>query len=96
MAPRSTQISAHLSRGTRDLLDRYASAHGFKKAFLVEQALLHHLQALQDLPVSAIVPPRIVVTGESARRIAAAIRRPAPPTAAMRELMKRGRDSGGA
>ena len=44
-----TQISAHISEETRDMVERYAGAHGMKKGALVEQALLHHLQALREL-----------------------------------------------
>ena len=42
-----TQISAFISKETRDKVERYADAHGLKKGALVEQALLHHLQALR-------------------------------------------------
>jgi hypothetical protein len=44
-----TQISAYISETTKEQVERYAQAHGVKKGHLVEEALLHHLQALRDL-----------------------------------------------
>ncbi len=56
------QISAGISQGTKQLLERYSRAHGVKKQFLIESALLHHIQALEELPTSIIIPPRLVVS----------------------------------
>ena len=64
-------------------------ATGVKKGHLVEQALLHHLQALDELPAEYIVHPRIVVsrkTGEKLLRQAES----AKPTATLRKLMRDG------
>lgn len=80
------QISAVISEGTHSLLDAYASAHGLKKAHLVEQALLHHLQALDELPPDLIVPPRLVVSRQSGEKILDRLAHPRPPTPAMRAL----------
>jgi hypothetical protein len=52
---RETQISAVVSRTTSDLLERHVRATGVKKGHLVEQALRHHLQALQELPADVVV-----------------------------------------
>ena len=54
-----TRISAHISKETRELVEHYAAAHGVKKSTLVEQALLHYLQALRELPTDIIIPPRL-------------------------------------
>ena len=81
-----TQISAHVSVSTKKQLERYAEAHGLKQGHLVEEALLHHLQALRELPQDVIIPTRIVVTRESGERIARRLRNPRPPTEAMRKL----------
>lgn len=62
---RETQISAVVSRATSDLLDQHVRATGVKKGHLVEQALRHHLRALQELPADAIVHPKLVVTRRS-------------------------------
>jgi len=85
---RETQISALISGETRDLMERYVRRTGVKKGHLVEQALLHHLRALEDLPAEYIVHPRLVVsrkTGEELLRQAAV-----EPTPALRELMHDG------
>jgi hypothetical protein len=62
---REIQISAVVSRTTSELLERHARATGVKKGHLVEQALRHHLQALQELPADVVVHPKLVVTGKS-------------------------------
>ncbi|MBI5478091.1 MAG: hypothetical protein HY906_04505 [Deltaproteobacteria bacterium] len=83
------QISAQISATTRELMETYVRRTGVKKGFLVEQALLHHFQALEQLPAEFIVHPRIVVsraTGARMLRQEAAAR----PTPALRELMRDG------
>ena len=82
-----TQISAHISEETRDMVERYAGAHGMKKGALVEQALLHHLQALRELPADVIVPPRLELTQASFERIAKLAEKPRKPSKAMREFL---------
>jgi len=59
------QISALVSPATKELLERHVRATGVKKGHLIEQALRHHLQALQELPTDVIVHPKLVVTRES-------------------------------
>jgi hypothetical protein len=86
---KATQISALISETTRELMERHVRRTGVKKGHLVEQALLHHLQALDELPAEFVIHPRIVVsrkTGEKMLRQA----RTARPTAALRELMRDG------
>jgi hypothetical protein len=82
-----TQISAYVSDTTKELVERYVEAHGVKKGRLIEEALLHHLQALRELPADLIIPPRILVEQETFERVAELTRRPRKPTKAMRELM---------
>jgi uncharacterized protein (DUF1778 family) len=84
-----TQISAYISKETRDKIERYADAHGLKKGALVEQALLHHLQALHELPADIIIPPRIELSEASLDKVARLIARPRKPTKAMRALISR-------
>lgn len=86
---KATQISAVVSQSTTELLERHVRATGVKKGHLVEQALLHHLQALQELPADIIVHPRLVVTPESARSILREIES-GEPTDALRALMRDG------
>ncbi len=81
------QISAQVSKETKHRLETYSRAHGVKKQFLIENALLHFLRALDELPANVIVPPRVVVTQRSGRRLAALISGKRKPTRALVELM---------
>jgi hypothetical protein len=86
---RETQISAQISNTTRELMEKHVRQTGVKKGHLVEQALLHHLQALDELPAEFVIHPRIVVsrkTGEEMLRQTES----AEPTPALRELMRNG------
>jgi hypothetical protein len=82
-----TQISAIISTTTKDRLERYTEAHGLKKGAFIEEALLHHLQALDELPVDLIIPPRILLDPESFEQVAALVRTPPPPTEALTALL---------
>ena len=87
MAARQVQISSYVSEETRALLDEATEAHGLKKGYVIEEALLHHLLALRELPSDVVIPGRITLTEASARRVAKALASPQKPTAAMRALM---------
>jgi hypothetical protein len=89
-----TQISAHISESTKEQVERYADAHGVKKGALVEQALLHHLQALRELPADLIIPPRLELSADSFAAAAELVAKPRRPTKALRELMTGGRRRG--
>jgi len=65
----TTQISAHVSASTKALIEQYVRENGVTRGHLIEQAILHHLQALKELPPEAIVPTRVVLTEESARLV---------------------------
>jgi hypothetical protein len=82
------QISAVITRPTRELLERYSRATGVKKGHLLEMALLHHLRAIQEIPPEFIIPPRLVVSKGSGKALIASIRKPRKPTKAMRELLR--------
>ena len=86
---KATQISALVSDTTRDLLERHVRATGVKKGRLVEQALRHHLRALQELPADIIVHPRLVVTRKSGEVILREMEK-GKPTDALRDLMRDG------
>jgi hypothetical protein len=64
-----TLILILISRTIRDLLEGHIRATGVEKGHLVEQALRHHLQALQELPADVIVHPQLVVTRKSGEEI---------------------------
>ena len=82
-----SQISTYVSESTKRALERYAEAHGVKKGYLLEQALLHHLQALRELPADIVIPPRVTVSEDSFAKVAARVERPRKPTKTMRDLM---------
>lgn len=88
---KDTQISAVISQATKDLLDQHVRATGVKKGHLLEMALLHHLQALQQLPADILVHPRIVVSLRSAKEIQRRMDA-AAPTGALSDLMTRDDD----
>ena len=83
---REVQISAIIPATTRDLLERHVRATGMKKGRLIENALRHHLLALQELPADVIVQPKIVITRRSGGRVLRRLES-AKPTRALRELM---------
>lgn len=82
-----TQISAFISKTTRELLEQHVRASGVKKGHLVEQALRHHLQALDQLPADVIVHPRLVVSRRSGEAILKEIEQ-GRPTKDLRALMR--------
>ena len=89
---KTTQVSAQLSAPTRELLEKYVRATGVKKQHLIEQALLHHLQALQELPADIIVPARLVLTKRSGEEILDRLAARRRPTRALRALMVKDAD----
>lgn len=86
---KATQISALVSGTTRELLERHVRATGVKKGHLVEQALRHHLRALQELPADIIIHPRLVITRKAGAAVLREIDEGAP-TDALRGLMRDG------
>jgi hypothetical protein len=84
---RETQISAVVSRTTSELIERHVRATGVKKGYLVEQALRHHLQALQELPADVVAHPKIVVTRRSGDAILRQMES-GKSTAALRRLLR--------
>jgi hypothetical protein len=86
---KETQISALVSRTTKELLDRHVRATGVKKGHLVEQALRHHLLALAQLPADIVVHPKLVVVRKSGEAILEQMEK-GEPTQALRDLMRDG------
>jgi hypothetical protein len=85
---KDTQISAQISETTRELMERHVRSAGVKKGHLIEQALLHHLQALEELPAEYIVHPRMVVSRQTAAKMLR--RTESKPARALRDLMRDG------
>jgi uncharacterized protein (DUF1778 family) len=84
----ATQISAYISSGTKSLVENYSKKSGVKKGFLIEEALLHHLQALKELPADIIIPAKIMLTEKSMSQITDMLENPPKPTQALKELMR--------
>ncbi|MEA3437738.1 MAG: hypothetical protein U9R43_14810 [Thermodesulfobacteriota bacterium] len=84
----NTQISAYISIETKTLVEQYVKSRGIKKAFLVESALLHHLQALKELPIDIVIPPRIMVSRKSGDAIMELLENPVLPTEDMKAIFK--------
>jgi len=66
----STQVSAYISAATKAAVDAYVKRRGVKKAYLIEEALLHHLQALREIPEDLILPARLELTEAALKEIA--------------------------
>jgi len=82
----TTQVSAHISEETKARLDRFVRRTGQTRARLIEEALLQHLQALEELPADAVVPARLVLDEKSAERVRDMIARPPEPTEELKRL----------
>lgn len=87
MAAHHVQISAIVSEETRALLDEASEARGLKKGHVIEEALLHYLHALRELPSDVIIPSRLVLTEVSGRDVVEQVLHPREPTDAMNALM---------
>ncbi len=85
---RDTQISAYISGDTKRRLDMFVRETGVKKARVIEDALNHHLDALQELPADAIIPTRIVLSHENGLRFIEEMESDAEPTGELRRLMR--------
>jgi hypothetical protein len=83
----TTQISAHVSVSTKEKMERYVRENGVTRGHLIEQALLHYLKALEELPLEAIVPARIVLSRKSAEKVRDMTSHPPEPTEAMKKLL---------
>ena len=82
----TTQISAHIAEETKERLDRFVRRTGQTRARVIEDALLQHLQALEELPDDVLVPARVVLNAESSGVVRDAITRPPKPTKDMKRL----------
>ena len=84
----SSQISAMVSATTKEKLDRFSRRHGFKKNFVIEQALLFFMEARREFPNEAWIPSRIVLDDETFDQVVRQLKRPPLPTEALRALMR--------
>ena len=86
--PTNTQVSAYISEETKAQVEAYAKSHGVKKAFLIEEALQHHLQALREIPEDLIIPSRLVLTSEAMAQIVEHLAQEDQPTVALKTLLR--------
>lgn len=82
----TTQVSAHISEETKARLERFVRRTGQTRGRVIEDALLQHLQALEELPAEALVPARIVLSRDSAARVRRMISQPPEPTEDLKRL----------
>ncbi len=80
----TTQVSAYISNETKIIFENFSNKSGQKKGFIIEQALLHYINAHQELPADIIIPASITVTQQVFEDIIMADRE---PTEALRKLM---------
>ena len=83
----TTQVSAYISEETKAEIEAYVKRRGVKKAYLIEEALQHHLQALREIPEDLIIPSRLVLTDEAMTEIADRISQEDEPTEALKALL---------
>lgn len=81
-----SQISAYISRETKDQVEAYVKNRGVKKAFLIEEALQHHLQALREIPEDVVIPSRLVLSDKAIKQVAARITGKEKPANALKDL----------
>jgi len=86
--PTNTQVSAFISEETKAQVEAYAKSHGVKKAFLIEEALQHHLQALREIPEDLIIPSRLVLTSDAMAQIVEHLAQRDQPTVALKTLLR--------
>ena len=84
----TTQVSAYISKETKAEIEAYVKRRGVKKAYLIEEALQHHLQALREIPEDLIIPSRLVLTEEAMARTAKRIAQNDQPTAELTALFR--------
>ena len=85
---RESQISAYVSDSTKNRLDEFVRETGVKKGRVIEDALNAHLDALDELPASAIIPTRIVLSAESGHRFLERLEASPEPSDALIKLLR--------
>ena len=84
----TTQISAQVSPSAKQLLDEFSDATGIKKNRIVEDALWFYVRARQELPESAVIPARMLLSERGAATVEAALSESPRPTPALLRLMQ--------
>lgn len=84
----TTQVSAYISEETKAAIEAYVKRRGVKKAYLIEEALQHHLQALREIPEDLVIPTRLVLTREAMKEVAKRIGGEDEPTKGLNALFR--------
>ncbi|MGB5201656.1 MAG: ribbon-helix-helix protein, CopG family [Sedimenticolaceae bacterium] len=84
----TTQVSAYISEETKAEIEAYVKRRGVKKAYLIEEALQHHLQALREIPEDLVIPSRLVLTRQAMTEIAERMSREGEPTEGLKALLR--------
>lgn len=82
----SARVSAHISEEAKARLERFVRRTGQTRARVIEDALLSHLQALEELPTEVIVPARLVLSRACAERVREMLNHPPEPTEEIKRL----------
>ncbi|MFQ5644131.1 MAG: hypothetical protein ACE5FQ_10615 [Thiogranum sp.] len=82
------QISAFISEETRTQVETYVKRRGVKKAYLIEEALQHHLQALRAIPEDVVIPARLTLTKEALSQVADRISGDEQATESLKALLR--------
>ncbi len=83
----TTQISAYISKSTKEQVEAYVKSRGVKKGFLIEEALLHHLKVLKEIPEDIVIPARLVLSKKSMEQVAELLESDQKPSKALKALM---------
>ena len=88
MAASTIQFSAHISLAAKRRLDYLSRTTGRSRRDLIEDAIFHEARALEEIPEEFILPGRIVITAESARRVLDLIDHPPKATPSLRRALR--------
>lgn len=81
------QLNTRVSDTTKERLENESRATRIKKEAIVEEALLHHFQVLNELPQELIIHPRVVIRADVAETLLERAENP-QPTQALKDLMQ--------
>lgn len=84
----ATHISAYISNETNLSVESYVKRNGIKKGFLIEDALLHHLQALKEIPQDVIIPTRIQLSDSCMEQLVELLESTSAPTPELTAIMR--------
>jgi hypothetical protein len=84
----STQITTTISETTKEKIKTYIRENKIQETEFIEQAILRHLNALEDEHLEQIVPTRIILEHASFNALLEEIERDATPSDALVGLFR--------